>query len=51
MESDLSLEKEDFYISSKGYKVFTEKYHLKRGICCRSNCKHCPYGFDPKMDK
>ncbi len=51
MESDLSLEKEDFYRSLKGYKVFTEKYHLKRGICCGSNCKHCPYGFDPKMDK
>jgi len=51
MESDLSLEQEDFYLSSKGYKVFSERYHLKRGICCRRNCKHFPNGFDPKMDK
>ena len=41
MESDLSLD-EDFYLSSKGYRVFTEKYHLKRGICCKSNCKTLP---------
>ena len=33
MESELSLEKEDFYVSSKGYKLFSEKYHLKRWIC------------------
>ena len=33
MESELSLEKEDYYLSSKDHKVFTEKYHLKRGIC------------------
>ena len=38
---------EDFYINKEGYKVFTEKYHLKRGYCCKSNCKHCPYGFNP----
>ncbi|WP_237563190.1 DUF5522 domain-containing protein [Algoriphagus kandeliae] len=23
--------------------VFTEKYHRKRGYCCGSGCKHCPY--------
>ncbi len=39
---------EDFYYSEQGYKVFTEKYHLKRGYCCKSGCKHCPYGFNPK---
>jgi hypothetical protein len=42
------LEPEDFYYSSEGYIVFTEKYHLKRGHCCKSGCKHCPYGFDKK---
>jgi hypothetical protein len=26
-----------------GYLVFTELYHLARGFCCRSNCRHCPY--------
>jgi hypothetical protein len=19
---------------------------LKRGYCCKSGCRHCPYGFD-----
>ena len=34
--------KEDFYWE-KGYKVMTKKYHLKRGHCCNSGCRHCPY--------
>lgn len=42
------IEGEDYYLASEGYKVFTEKYHLKRGHCCRSGCRHCPYGFDKK---
>lgn len=36
------LEQEDFYIENGQY-VFTEKYHLKRGSCCNSGCRHCPY--------
>ncbi len=40
------LDPEDFYYSLEGYIVFTEKYHLKRGYCCKSGCKHCPYGYD-----
>jgi hypothetical protein len=43
-----SVEGEDFYITPEGYKCFTEKYHLKRGYCCKSGCRHCPYGFDKK---
>lgn len=27
-----------------GYSVFTEFAHLKRGTCCGSACRHCPYG-------
>jgi hypothetical protein len=23
--------------------VFTAAYHLKRGYCCNSDCRHCPY--------
>jgi hypothetical protein len=23
--------------------VFTATYHLKRGYCCNSDCRHCPY--------
>ena len=45
------LKPEDFYYSDEGYIVFTETYHLKRGFCCKSNCKHCPYGYDLKTDR
>ena len=44
------LEPEDFYYSEQGYKVFTTTYHLKRGYCCESACKHCPYGYDKKTN-
>jgi Family of unknown function (DUF5522) len=33
---------EDFYYEGP-YMVFTAAYHLKRGYCCNSNCRHCPY--------
>jgi len=53
MEDDFSmfsnkkkLNKKDYYMSQDGYIVFTEKYHLKRGYCCKSACKHCPYGYN-----
>jgi Family of unknown function (DUF5522) len=38
-----SLEPEDYYFED-GYIVFTAAYHLKRGYCCGSGCRHCPYG-------
>ncbi len=38
----------DDYYMENGYMVFTEAYHLKRGYCCRSGCRHCPYGFKRK---
>lgn len=37
------FDKEDYYMTPEGYLVFTEKYHLKRGYCCQSGCKHCPW--------
>ncbi|MCB0409486.1 MAG: hypothetical protein KDD29_04655 [Flavobacteriales bacterium] len=40
------LEEDEFYYTPEGYKVFTEKYLLKRGYCCQNGCRHCPYGFD-----
>jgi hypothetical protein len=43
-----NLTEDDYYISEEGYIIFTEAYHLKRGYCCKSGCKHCPYGFDKK---
>jgi hypothetical protein len=33
----------DYYFNESGLMVFTESYHLKRGHCCGSGCKHCPY--------
>lgn len=41
----------DYYFSPEGYLVFTEQYHLKRGYCCQSGCRHCPYGFNAKRGK
>jgi hypothetical protein len=38
------LEPEDYYFEGE-YMVFTAAYHLKRGSCCGSGCRHCPYGF------
>jgi hypothetical protein len=32
----------DFYFEN-GIVVFTEAYHLRRGFCCESGCRHCPY--------
>mmetsp|Transcript_11857 Transcript_11857/g.16379 ORF Transcript_11857/g.16379 Transcript_11857/m.16379 type:complete len:423 (-) Transcript_11857:199-1467(-) len=31
---------------STGFMVFTELAHLKRGKCCGSMCRHCPYGWE-----
>jgi hypothetical protein len=48
MENDLSrpapapVEGEDFYREG-AYVVFTARYHLRRGYCCESACRHCPY--------
>ena len=36
------LRPEDFYYEG-AYLVFTAAYHLKRGYCCNSGCRHCPY--------
>jgi len=36
---------EHYYINEQGLFVFTKKYHLARGYCCKSGCKHCPYEF------
>ena len=36
------LAPEDFYFEGP-YMVFTAAYHRKRGYCCNSDCRHCPY--------
>jgi cob(I)alamin adenosyltransferase len=30
---------------STGFTCFTRLAHLKRGVCCGSQCRHCPYGW------
>ncbi len=40
---ELLKEGVDFYYNESGYMVFTEAHLLKRGYCCDSGCKHCPY--------
>tara|TARA_R110000868_G_scaffold82146_1_gene232078 strand:+ start:387 stop:551 length:165 start_codon:yes stop_codon:yes gene_type:complete len=44
-------DKEDYYLNKEGYIVFTEKFHLKRGYCCKNACKHCPYGYRKKLKR
>lgn len=44
----IKLSPSDFYMEN-GKKVMTEEYHLRRGYCCGSGCRHCPY--EPKAQK
>jgi hypothetical protein len=39
------VEGRDYYVDPDGLYVFTAEYLLARGYCCRSGCRHCPYGF------
>ena len=41
-EASALVEGEDFYREG-AYLVFTARYHLRRGRCCESGCRHCPY--------
>jgi cob(I)alamin adenosyltransferase len=36
---------------STGFMAFTELAHLKRGVCCGRQCRHCPYGWVNVPDK
>ncbi len=38
----------DYYIDGAGRWVFTEAYHRRRGFCCGSGCRHCPYQPTPE---
>jgi len=40
----------DFYREGQAI-VFTEAFHRRRGYCCESGCRHCPYGFKSKSAK
>jgi hypothetical protein len=34
----------DYYIE-EGLFVFTATFLQKRGYCCESGCRHCPYNY------
>lgn len=44
MKNDTLKEGIDFYQDAEGRMVFTADYLLRRGYCCESGCRHCPYG-------
>ena len=46
--SNQIVEGVDYYFNEDGFIVFTETYHPKRGYCCESGCKHCPYEGNQK---
>ena len=33
------------YVIENGLLVFTAHYLRRRGHCCQSGCRNCPYGF------
>ena len=41
-------EERDYYLEGDRV-VFTRTYHLRRGVCCGSGCRHCP--FHPRGTK
>ena len=44
--------KKDVYEDpTTGYRVFTAYAHEKRGRCCGSGCRHCPYNHANVKDK
>ncbi len=44
-QTEMFIEGLHFYKENE-YWVFTELYHLLRGHCCKSGCRHCVYGFE-----
>ncbi|MBK9014907.1 MAG: hypothetical protein IPM82_12975 [Saprospiraceae bacterium] len=41
----LKLEEGIDFTIENGLYVFTAEYLRKRGYCCESGCRNCPYGF------
>ncbi len=40
----------DFEYDEKGLMVMTADYLMRRGYCCESGCRNCPYGYQPKKN-
>ena len=43
-EANRLIEGTDYYLES-GFMVFTSNFLARRGYCCESGCRHCPYGY------
>ncbi|KAA0256776.1 MAG: hypothetical protein EDM75_09695 [Chlorobiota bacterium] len=44
LHREACMAKRDTYRDpATGYSVFTAFYHLRRGHCCNSGCRHCPF--------
>ena len=44
LKSRMSFKEDvDFYYDENGLMVLTEAYLRRRGHCCHSDCRHCPY--------
>jgi hypothetical protein len=43
----MKLTEGDYYIENGKY-VLTKQFLLRRGYCCNSGCRHCPYGAEMK---
>ncbi|MGI8734091.1 MAG: DUF5522 domain-containing protein [Pyrinomonadaceae bacterium] len=39
----------DYYLEN-GLMVFTAEFLKRRGYCCESGCRHCPYGFNENAE-
>lgn len=51
MKAEDSLQEGIDYYVENGWLVFTAHYLLRRGYCCKSGCRHCPYGFVKEAPK
>ena len=45
------LTPQDYYLDANGLLIYTACYLLKRGYCCRTGCRHCPWGFKVDQEK
>lgn len=42
-----TAEGKDTYVDpTTGFDVFTAAYLLRRGVCCGSGCRHCPFDHE-----
>lgn len=49
VKKDELIENIDFYFEN-GLMVLTAHFLKKRGYCCISNCRHCPYNKKDQSD-